>query len=169
MFPVAAGGVWRQPSIWSCRDARRSIPGCRLLRGSGRIRRRTRISHSIRITWKRPARIFTDFARWPSAASLADAVKDAAVVTQVPELGPVWLRQVQAQEGWQQLQARGLRAAEGRVRRGLGTGRLSAAAGPCLQVAQPTRSPCAKSRDPVQQSVISSATLQVAAASARMG
>ena len=86
--------------IWSCRDARRQIPGCRRLRGSGRIRRRMRISHSIRITWKRPARIFTGFARWPSAARLADAVKDAAVVTQVPELGPVWASQVAAEEGW---------------------------------------------------------------------
>jgi hypothetical protein len=31
---------------------------------------------------------------------MADAVKDAAVVTQVPELGPVWARQVAAAEGW---------------------------------------------------------------------
>jgi hypothetical protein len=33
-------------------------------------------------------------------SQLADAVKDAAVVTQVPELGPVWARQVRAEEGW---------------------------------------------------------------------
>lgn len=33
-------------------------------------------------------------------SQLADAVKDAAVVTQVPELGPIWLRQVEAQDGW---------------------------------------------------------------------
>ncbi len=33
-------------------------------------------------------------------SQLADAVKDAAVVTQVPELGPIWLRQVQAQQSW---------------------------------------------------------------------
>jgi hypothetical protein len=31
---------------------------------------------------------------------LADAVKDAAAVTQVPELGDLWARQVDAQEGW---------------------------------------------------------------------
>ena len=78
----------------------RPIHGCRPLHGSGRIRRRTRISRSIRITWKLPARIITAFARWPSAANLADAVKDAAVVTQVPELGPVWRSQVKAQKGW---------------------------------------------------------------------
>jgi hypothetical protein len=33
-------------------------------------------------------------------SQLADAVKDAAVVTQVPELGTVWERQVTAEEGW---------------------------------------------------------------------
>jgi hypothetical protein len=33
-------------------------------------------------------------------SQLADAVKDAAVVTLVPELGPAWRRQVQAQQGW---------------------------------------------------------------------
>jgi hypothetical protein len=45
------------------------IHGCRPLRGSGRIRRRMRISRSIRITWRRPARIITGFARSPSAAN----------------------------------------------------------------------------------------------------
>ncbi len=33
-------------------------------------------------------------------SQLADAIKDAAVVTQIPELGPVWERQVDAQKGW---------------------------------------------------------------------
>jgi hypothetical protein len=33
-------------------------------------------------------------------SQLADAVKDAAVVTQVPELGPAWASQVAAEEGW---------------------------------------------------------------------
>lgn len=32
---------------------------------------------------------------------MADALKDAAVVTQVPDLGASWVRQVQAQAGWQ--------------------------------------------------------------------
>jgi hypothetical protein len=31
---------------------------------------------------------------------LADNIKDTAVVTQVPELGEVWARQVKAQKGW---------------------------------------------------------------------
>jgi hypothetical protein len=33
-------------------------------------------------------------------SQLADAVKDTAVVTQIAELGPVWERQTEAQEGW---------------------------------------------------------------------
>jgi hypothetical protein len=37
-------------------------------------------------------------------SQLADAVKDAAVVTLVPELGPVWARQVEAQKGWRDFQ-----------------------------------------------------------------
>jgi hypothetical protein len=37
-------------------------------------------------------------------SSLADAVKDAAVVTQIPTLGEVWQRQVEAQKGWAQFQ-----------------------------------------------------------------
>jgi hypothetical protein len=35
---------------------------------------------------------------------LADAVKDAAVVTQVPQLAPEWARQIQAQAGWRSFQ-----------------------------------------------------------------
>ena len=37
-------------------------------------------------------------------SELADAVKDTAVVTQVPQLGPVWSRQVHAAEGWSHFQ-----------------------------------------------------------------
>jgi hypothetical protein len=33
-------------------------------------------------------------------SQLADAIKDTAVVTQVPELGPAWAKQVDAQVGW---------------------------------------------------------------------
>ncbi len=38
-------------------------------------------------------------------SQLADAVKDAAAVTQVPELGPEWERQVTAEEGWRSFEA----------------------------------------------------------------
>lgn len=38
-------------------------------------------------------------------SQLADAVKDAAAVTQVPELGPEWERQVTAEAGWRTFQA----------------------------------------------------------------
>jgi hypothetical protein len=37
-------------------------------------------------------------------SQLADALKDTAVVTQVPDIGPVWERQVAAQEGWTHFQ-----------------------------------------------------------------
>jgi hypothetical protein len=37
-------------------------------------------------------------------SQLADALKDTAVVTQVPDIGPVWERQVAAQEGWSRFQ-----------------------------------------------------------------
>lgn len=38
-------------------------------------------------------------------SQLADAVKDAAAVTQVPELGPEWERQVTAEAGWRTFEA----------------------------------------------------------------
>lgn len=37
-------------------------------------------------------------------SQLADMVKDASVVTQIPELGPVWARQVAAEKGWNHFQ-----------------------------------------------------------------
>jgi hypothetical protein len=37
-------------------------------------------------------------------SQLADNIKDGSVVTQVPELGEVWARQVQAQRGWAHFQ-----------------------------------------------------------------
>ncbi len=47
-----------------------------------------------------PGEDYHGFRALAERSQLADSVKDAAVVTQVPELGPVWLRQVQAQAGW---------------------------------------------------------------------
>ncbi len=47
-----------------------------------------------------PGEDYHSFSALAERSQLADAVKDAAVVTEVPELGPVWLRQVQAQQGW---------------------------------------------------------------------
>jgi len=48
-----------------------------------------------------PGEDYHSFRALAERSQLADAVKDAAVVTLVPELGPVWARQVKAQEGWQ--------------------------------------------------------------------
>jgi hypothetical protein len=44
---------------------------------------------------------YHSFRALAERSQLADAVKDAAVVTQVPELGVAWDRQVSAQQGWQ--------------------------------------------------------------------
>jgi hypothetical protein len=41
-----------------------------------------------------------NFRALAERSQLADAIKDTAVVTQVPELGPTWERQVAAQSGW---------------------------------------------------------------------
>jgi hypothetical protein len=47
-----------------------------------------------------PGEDYHSFRALAERSQLADAVKDAAVVTQVPELGPAWVRQVQAAKGW---------------------------------------------------------------------
>ena len=47
-----------------------------------------------------PGEDYHSFRALAERSQLADAVKDAAVVTQVPELGPVWEREVNAQSGW---------------------------------------------------------------------
>jgi hypothetical protein len=47
-----------------------------------------------------PGEDFHSFRALAERSQLADAIKDTAVVTQVPELGPDWDRQVTAQAGW---------------------------------------------------------------------
>ena len=47
-----------------------------------------------------PGEDYHSFRALAQRSQLADAIKDAAVVTQVPELGPAWDRQVEAQKGW---------------------------------------------------------------------
>lgn len=47
-----------------------------------------------------PGEDYHSFRALAERSQLADAIKDTAVVTQVPELGPVWNRQVVAQQGW---------------------------------------------------------------------
>jgi hypothetical protein len=47
-----------------------------------------------------PGEDFHSFRALAERSQLADAIKDTAVVTQVPELGPAWNRQVEAQQGW---------------------------------------------------------------------
>lgn len=47
-----------------------------------------------------PGEDYHSFRALAERDQLADAIKDAAVVTQVPELGPVWWKQVKAEQGW---------------------------------------------------------------------
>ncbi len=47
-----------------------------------------------------PGEDYHSFRALAERSQLADAIKDTAVVTQVPELGPAWDRQVTAQAGW---------------------------------------------------------------------
>jgi hypothetical protein len=47
-----------------------------------------------------PGEDYHSFRALAERSQLADAIKDTAVVTQVPELGPTWERQVAAQTGW---------------------------------------------------------------------
>jgi hypothetical protein len=47
-----------------------------------------------------PGEDYHSFRALAERSQLADAIKDATVVTKVPELGPAWKRQTTAQEGW---------------------------------------------------------------------
>jgi hypothetical protein len=47
-----------------------------------------------------PDEDYHSFRALAERSVLADAIKDTALVTQVPELGPTWERQVRAQSGW---------------------------------------------------------------------
>lgn len=47
-----------------------------------------------------PGEDYHSFRALAERSSLADAVKDAAVVSQIPSLGEVWLEQVKAQQDW---------------------------------------------------------------------
>ena len=51
---------------------------------------------------REPGEDYHSFRALAERSQLADAVKDAAVVTQVPGLGSVWTREVAAQTGWKQ-------------------------------------------------------------------
>lgn len=51
-----------------------------------------------------PGEDYHNFRALAERSSLADDIKDTAVVTQIPELGAVWEKQVQAQKGWPHFQ-----------------------------------------------------------------
>ena len=51
-----------------------------------------------------PGEDYHGFRALAERSQLADMMKDSAVAMQVPELAPVWARQVEAQEGWRGFQ-----------------------------------------------------------------
>ncbi len=51
-----------------------------------------------------PSEDYHSFRALAERSQLADAIKDTAVVTQVPDLGPTWEKQVAAQAGWSHFQ-----------------------------------------------------------------
>lgn len=51
-----------------------------------------------------PGEDYHSFRALAQRSELADAVKDAAVATQVPDLAPLWLQQTQAVSGWRHFQ-----------------------------------------------------------------
>jgi hypothetical protein len=51
-----------------------------------------------------PGEDYHSFRALAERSALADYVKDAAVVTQVPELAPRWQREVDAEKGWKNFQ-----------------------------------------------------------------
>jgi len=51
-----------------------------------------------------PGEDYHSFRALAERSQLADVIKDTAVVTQVPELGEAWSRQVKAQKGWSRFQ-----------------------------------------------------------------
>jgi hypothetical protein len=52
-----------------------------------------------------PGESYHSFRALAQRSQLTDAVKDAAVATQVPELAPLWQQQTQASAGWRQFTA----------------------------------------------------------------
>jgi hypothetical protein len=51
-----------------------------------------------------PGEDYHSFRALAERSQLADAIKDTAVVTQVPQLGPEWEREQRAQQGWERFQ-----------------------------------------------------------------
>jgi hypothetical protein len=51
-----------------------------------------------------PGEDYHSFRALAERSQLADSVKDTSVVTKVPELGPAWKRQLEAQQGWSSFQ-----------------------------------------------------------------
>jgi hypothetical protein len=47
-----------------------------------------------------PGEDYHSFRALAERSQLADGIKDTSVVTKVPELGPAWKRQLEAQQGW---------------------------------------------------------------------
>ncbi len=106
-LPLAAAMLFAQRQTYSA-SAHFEFPGSApsnpWLRAFNWIRQNTPVTSSFAIGpsyMERPGEDYHSFRALAERSSLADLTKDAAVVTQVPSLAPLWLEQVQAQSGWE--------------------------------------------------------------------
>ena len=99
----AARAVQRQPIIWNCPDVPPANPW---LQAFAWIRNNTPTDAYFALDphyLEAPGEDYHSFRALAERSQLADAIKDTAVVTQVPELGPDWERQVEAQARLEEL------------------------------------------------------------------
>jgi hypothetical protein len=109
-LPLAAGMFWAQRSLFPG-TVHLELPGRALrnpwLRAFAWARGNTPVDAYFALDpyyMQLPGEDYHSFRALAERSELADAVKDAAVATQVPDLAPVWLEQSQAAAGWQHFQ-----------------------------------------------------------------
>jgi hypothetical protein len=109
-LPLAAGMFWAQRALFPS-TVHMELPGRAphnpWLRAFAWIRENTPVDAYFALDpdyMALPGEDYHSFRALAERSELADAVKDAAVATQVPELAPAWLAQTQASAGWEHFQ-----------------------------------------------------------------
>ena len=109
-LPLAGGMFWAQRALFPG-TAHLELPGRTTenpwLQAFAWVRENTPIDAYFALDpcyMQLPGEDYHSFRALAERSELADAVKDAAVATQVPDLAPVWLAQTQAAAGWEHFQ-----------------------------------------------------------------
>ncbi|MFZ0631743.1 MAG: hypothetical protein WBD06_02030 [Acidobacteriaceae bacterium] len=109
-LPLAAGMFWAQRALFPG-TVHLELPGRAIrnpwLQAFAWVRGNTPVDAYFALDpyyMQLPGEDYHSFRALAGRSELADAVKDAAVATQVPELAPVWLAQTQAGAGWDHFQ-----------------------------------------------------------------